>query len=127
VSPAPPAGPAVAGPAVAGTAVDLTAVRAAAGSVPDPEIRKSLDELDLIDDVTVTDTGQVTVRYHLTSPLCPSPFAIDIGREVRRRVQQVPGVTVCRVDIHDHFIATDISTQVNDQPVGDPPTWLTGR
>jgi metal-sulfur cluster biosynthetic enzyme len=113
-----------AGLEVSGMAVDRVAVREAAGSVPDPEIRRTLDELDLVDEVEVTADGDVLVRYHLTSPLCPSPFAIDIGREVRRRVLDVPGVRSCRVDIRDHFIATDISAQVNDSPVGPPPSWL---
>lgn len=104
--------------------VDLAAARAAAGSVPDPEIRRTLAELDLLDEVSA-DGGEVVVRYHLTSPLCPSPFAIDIGREVRRRVEQLPGVTRCRVDIRDHFIAADISGQVNSAPVpAEPPSWL---
>ena len=75
---APDAGPA--------EAIDLAAVRQAAGSVPDPEIRRTLAELDLLDEVEADASGRVVVRYHLTSPLCPSPFAIDIGREVRRRV-----------------------------------------
>jgi metal-sulfur cluster biosynthetic enzyme len=105
-------------------AVDLLLVRAAAGSVPDPEIRKTLDELDLVDEVEVDADGDVVVRYHLTSPLCPSPFAIDIGKEVRRRVEEVAGVRRCRVDIRDHFIARDISAEVNDAPVGPPPAWL---
>ena len=104
--------------------VDRGAVRDAAGSVPDPEIRRTLDELELVDEVEVTADGDVLVRYHLTSPLCPSPFAIDIGREVRRRVLDVPGVRTCRVDIRDHFIAADISAQVNESPVGPPPAWL---
>ena len=104
--------------------IDLEAVRTAAGSVPDPEIRRTLAELELLDEVSSDGAGEVVVRYHLTSPLCPSPFAIDIGREVRRRVEQLPGVTRCRVDIRDHFIAADISGQVNESPVGDPPTWL---
>ena len=116
--------PGPAGLEAGGSAVDRAAVRAAAGSVPDPEIRRTLDELDLIDEVEVTADGHVVVRYHLTSPLCPSPFAIDIGREVRRRVLDVPGVRSCRVDIRDHFIAADISAQVNDSPVGPPPSWL---
>jgi metal-sulfur cluster biosynthetic enzyme len=113
-----------AGPEACGDAVDHVAVRQAAGSVPDPEIRRTLDELDLVDEVEVTADGDVLVRYHLTSPLCPSPFAIDIGREVRRRVLDVPGVRSCRVDIRDHFIAADISAQVNEAPVGPPPAWL---
>ena len=104
--------------------VDLEAVRAAAGSVPDPEIRKTLAELDLLDEVEADDLGGVTVRYHLTSPLCPSPFAIDIGNEVRRRVEELPGVVRCRVDIRDHLISEDISRQVNEGSVGAAPAWL---
>lgn len=106
------------------TTVDLDAVREAAGSVPDPEIRLTLGDLNLIDEVEADPDGNVLVRYHLTSPLCPSPFAIDIGKEVRRRVEQVPGVSRCRVDIRDHFIAVDISKQVNDGDTGPAPSWL---
>jgi len=58
--------------------------------------------------------GNVRVHYHLTSPLCPSPFAIQIGVEVRRRVLAVPGVRSCRVLIADHFIAEEISRKVNE-------------
>lgn len=103
--------------------VDLAAVLEAAGSVPDPEIRRTLGELDLLDDAEA-DGGRVTVRYHLTSPLCPSPFAIDIGREVRRRVEGLPGVERCTVVIQDHFIAEEIARQVNERPVSSAPAWL---
>jgi metal-sulfur cluster biosynthetic enzyme len=111
---------------VSGTSVvvDAAAVREAAGSVPDPEIRRTLAELELLDEVQVDADGGVVVRYHLTSPLCPSPFAVQIGREVRRRVELVPGVRACRVDIHDHFIAADIAAQVNEGAVDEPPEWL---
>ncbi|CAB5046702.1 unannotated protein [freshwater metagenome] len=104
--------------------IDLEQVRIAAAGVPDPEIRLTLGELDLIDEVLVGDEGEVTIRYHLTSPLCPSPFAVQIGREVRRRVEALEGVSRCRVDIRDHFIAADISAQVNDSPPGTEPSWL---
>lgn len=98
----------------AARAVDLDAVRQAAGGVPDPEIRKTIAELDLLDDVEVDAAGVAVVRYHLTSPLCPSPFAVQIGREMRRRVEAVAGVTRCVVDIQDHFIAADIARLVNE-------------
>lgn len=101
------------------TAVNLAEVRDAAGSVPDPEIRRSIADMDLLDEVTVDDHGRVTVRYHLTSPLCPSPFAVHIGREMRRRVEAVPGVTRCLVLIQDHFIATEIAALVNDDCADD--------
>ena len=95
-------------------AVDLVAVREAAGSVPDPEIRRTIAEMDLLDDVMVDAAGQVVVRYHLTSPLCPSRFAVQIGREMRRRVELLDGVTGCQVIIQDHFIAADIAALVNE-------------
>jgi ATP-binding protein involved in chromosome partitioning len=97
--------------------VDIDAVLEAAGSVEDPEIRRTLADLDLMDGAEADADGHVTVRYHLTSPLCPSRFAIEIGKEVRRRVLGVPGVASARVDIQDHFIAADISRQVNEGEV----------
>jgi metal-sulfur cluster biosynthetic enzyme len=105
--------------------VDIEAVRVAAGSVPDPEIRKTMGELDLIDEVLVEEGGRAIIRYHLTSPLCPSPFAISIGKEMRRRVEQIPGVTRCQVDLRDHFISVDIAAKVNDGDIAkDAPAWL---
>ena len=94
--------------------VDLDAVLAAAGSVEDPEIRRTLADLELMDGAEVDSDGNVTVHYHLTSPLCPSAFAVQIGREVRRRVMAVAGVTGARVAIQDHFIAAEISRLVNE-------------
>jgi len=78
-------------------------------------------ELDLLDEVEANG-GRVTVHCHLTSPLCPSPFASDIGREVRRRVEELSGVERCTVVIQDHFIAEEIARQVNEEPVA--AAWL---
>lgn len=99
--------------------VDLDAVRSAAARALDPELRRSISEVDLLDDVTVDPEGRVTVCYHMTSPLCPVPFAVQIGRDVRRRVEAVDGVTGCQVAIQEHFIAREIQDQVN-RPWGKP-------
>ena len=93
-------------------AIDRAAVRAAAGSVPDPEIRRSLAEMGLLDDVTV-EGDRVTVHFHLTSPLCPSKFATRIGQEIRRRVEAVPGVGSCEVVLRDHFLGERIQQMIN--------------
>ena len=97
--------------------IDVAAVREAAGGVLDPEIRRTLADMDLLDEVEVGPRGEVVVRYHLTSPLCPSRFAIDIGREVRRRVLTVPGVAAVRVHISDHFLGEELERQVNCDPL----------
>ncbi len=94
--------------------IDVQAVEDAAGSVLDPEIRRSLADMGLLDEVEVDADGAAVVRYHLTSPLCPSRFAIDIGREVRRQVLAVPGVTSAMVHISDHFLGDELEREVND-------------
>lgn len=92
--------------------IDVDAVRAAAGSTRDPEIRRSLTELGLLDEVEIAG-DQVTVHFHLTSPLCPSKFATSIGQEIRKRVEAVPGVTSCEVVLRDHFLRERIQQLIN--------------
>ncbi len=92
--------------------IDIEAVRAAAGAVRDPEIRRSLAEMGLLDEVQV-DESRVTVHFHLTSPLCPSKFATSIGQEIRRRVEAVPGVTSCEVVLRDHFLREKLQELIN--------------
>ena len=94
------------------TEIDIDTVRAAAGSTRDPEIRRSLGELGLLDEVQVVD-GQVTVHFHLTSPLCPTKFATSIGQDIRRRVEAIPGVTSCEVVLRDHFLREKIQERIN--------------
>jgi metal-sulfur cluster biosynthetic enzyme len=92
--------------------VDVDAVRRAAGSVPDPEVRRSIADLGLLDEVDV-DGGLVTVHFHLTSPLCPANFAARIGREIRRRVAAVPGVLSVEVVLQDHFVQDELHRLIN--------------
>ncbi len=92
--------------------IDLEAVRAAAGSTRDPEIRRSLSELGLLDEVKI-EGSQVTVQFHLTSPLCPSKFATSIGQEIRKRVEAIAGVTSCEVVLRDHFLQAKIQEMIN--------------
>ncbi len=92
--------------------IDIEAVRAAAGSTRDPEIRRSLGELGLLDNVQV-EGSQVTVHFHLTSPLCPTKFATSIGQEIRKRVEAIPGVASCEVVLRDHFLRAKIQEMIN--------------
>lgn len=92
--------------------VDIDAVRIAAGGVADPEVRRSIADLGLLDEVEVDD-GRVTVHFHLTSPLCPANFAARIGREIRRRVAAVPGVLSVEVVLQDHFVQDELHRLIN--------------
>lgn len=95
-----------------GGPIDLDRIRTVAGGVKDPEIRMSLAEMDLLDEVVV-EGHHVTVHFHLTSPLCPAKFAGAIGQEIRRRVSKVPGVESVEVVIQDHFMADALYELVN--------------
>jgi len=94
------------------TEIDVTAVRTAAGSTRDPEIRRSLGELGLLDEVQI-EGSQVIVHFHLTSPLCPTKFATSIGQEIRKRVEAIAGVTYCEVVLRDHFLREKIQASIN--------------
>ena len=94
------------------TEIDFDAVHTAAGSTRDPEIRRSLGELGLLDEVQI-EGSQVIVHFHLTSPLCPTKFATSIGKEIRKRVEAIAGVTSCEVVLRDHFLREKIQTAIN--------------
>ena len=92
--------------------IDRAAVRAAAGSAPDPDVRRAMAELGLLDDGQVE--GQhVTVSCHLTSPRCPAGFAVRIGQAIRRRVRAVPGVESCAVVLRDHCLRDTLQQRIN--------------
>ena len=93
--------------------VDRERVRRVAGSVKDPEVRTSIAELGLLDEVEV-EGGRVTVRFHLTSPLCPAKFAGAIGQEIRRKVAKLPGVEAVEVVLTDHFMADALHRLINE-------------
>jgi metal-sulfur cluster biosynthetic enzyme len=100
-------------PAPTGAGVDLDHVRRVAGGVKDPEVRTSIADLGLLDDATVDQHGHVTVRFHLTSPLCPAKFAGQIGQQIRRRVARIHGVTSVEVVLNDHYMAEALHQLIN--------------
>jgi metal-sulfur cluster biosynthetic enzyme len=93
-------------------AIEVEVVRKAAGATRDPEIRRPIADMGLLDEVEV-EGDHVTVYYHLTSPLCPTKFATQIGRDIRRRVEAVPGVASCTVILRDHYQRERIHSLVN--------------
>jgi len=92
--------------------IDFDAVRKAAGSTRDPEVRRPIADMNLLDDIEV-EGDRVKVYYHLTSPLCPTQFATRIGKEIRQRVEKVPGVGSCEVILRDHYQQEKIQFLIN--------------
>jgi ATP-binding protein involved in chromosome partitioning len=89
-------------------------VRAALATVLDPEIRKPITDLGMVEQVSVADDGAVSVAVLLTVPGCP--MKEQLTRDVTAAVSRVPGVT-----------AVDVRLGVmNDEQRGELRTKLRG-
>src|SRR3954470_17791433 len=69
----------------------LEQVHAALATVNDPEIKRPITELGMVESVEVDDTGKVAVKVLLTVAGCP--LKDTINREVTGAVSKVAGVT----------------------------------
>jgi ATP-binding protein involved in chromosome partitioning len=74
-----------------------SAVLAALARVVDPEIRKPITELDMVDSVTVGEDGAVTVAIRLTIVGCPAASAIE--RDVRAAAESAADSAAVRVEV----------------------------
>jgi len=66
-------------------------VTAALAQVNDPEIKRPITELNMVDTVTIADSGEVAITVLLTVAGCP--LKDTITRDVTAAVTAVPGVT----------------------------------
>ena len=69
----------------------LDQINAALATVNDPEIRRPITELNMVDSVEVDEQGKVSVTVLLTVAGCP--LKDTINRDVTAAVEKVPGVT----------------------------------
>ena len=93
-------------PAAAGASPLHQSVRDALATVIDPELRRPITELGMVDSVKVSDDGKVTVAVLLTIAGCPLRDTITADSE--KALFAVPGVT-----------AVDIELKVMDQAQRD--------
>jgi ATP-binding protein involved in chromosome partitioning len=73
------------------TSPDLEQINAALATVNDPEIRRPITDLGMVESVVVDDHGSVAVTVLLTVSGCP--LKDTITRDVTAAVSKVPGVT----------------------------------
>jgi ATP-binding protein involved in chromosome partitioning len=73
------------------TSPDLQQINAALATVNDPEIRRPITDLGMVESVDVDDLGAVAVTVLLTVSGCP--LKDTITRDVTAAVEKVPGVT----------------------------------
>jgi len=76
--------------------------------VKDPEFGFSIVERDLVDEVKV-EGKKAKILFHLTVPFCPPPFALHIGREIKKRASEVSGIEKVEVRVQEHIQADEIN------------------
>lgn len=75
----------------------VAAIQSALTQVIDPEIRRPITELGMVESVSVDDTGQADVKVLLTIAGCP--MANTIESDVVAAVSAVEGITAVRVEL----------------------------
>jgi ATP-binding protein involved in chromosome partitioning len=76
--------------------IDVGALRTAIGRVEDPEIHRSLEELNMLRDIDVSEDGSVRVLVALTIPGCP--LKDKLTEDVTAAARTVAGVADVAVD-----------------------------
>ena len=97
--------------------IDKNIIYQELATVMDPELNLSVMEVELIDKLEVKDdTGEVNIDFHLTSPMCPPPFALKIGYDIKQAVLRVEGTKTVKLNLDKHYMSESINRSINDAP-----------
>jgi metal-sulfur cluster biosynthetic enzyme len=93
--------------------VDHDAIVARLDRVDDPELDRSIVELQYVERVDV-DGREVTVEFVLPTAWCSPAFAWMMATGIRDEVGSLPDVSSVTVTLSDHMHGEEISTGVNE-------------
>jgi len=100
------------GPETGEPPVDREAIRQRLDRVDDPELNRSIVELQYVESIDV-DGGDVTVTFVLPTAWCSPAFAWMMATGIRDEVGALPGVSSVTVRLPDHMHGDEITTGVN--------------
>lgn len=94
-------------------AVGRSEVEARLDRVTDPELDRSIVELQYVTEIRV-DGSRVTVEFVLPTAWCSPAFAWMMATGIRDEVGALPGVNDVRVELLDHMHGDQLNRGVND-------------
>lgn len=95
------------------------AVRDRLDDVRDPELDRSIVELDYVDEIEIEGT-HVRVVFTLPTAWCSPAFAWMMASDARDEVRDLPGVIEAEIVLRDHMHDEEITRGVNgDEAFGD--------
>ncbi len=89
-------------------------VREALDDVTDPELDRSIVELEYVDAIEIDDE-RVTVAFTLPTAWCSPAFAWMMAVDARDGIEALPGVTEARVILREHMHDEEINRGVNER------------
>lgn len=92
-------------------------VRSALESVTDPELDRSIVELDYIDDIDIEagrNGAHVKVEFTLPTAWCSPAFAWMMAVDAREAAEALPAVKECTVELREHMHETEVNHGVNE-------------
>lgn len=96
-----------------GNSPQPTAIREALESVTDPELDRSIVDLEYVDEITV-DGDRVAVEFTLPTAWCSPSFAWMMAVDAREAVETLAGVSECTVSLREHLHDEEINRGVNE-------------
>ena len=98
------------------SASELTraAVRDRLDRVTDPELDRSIVELEYIDAIEI-DGDRVAVEFTLPTAWCSPAFAWMMAVDARDEVESLPSVERARITLNEHMHETEINRGVNER------------
>lgn len=92
--------------------IDRAAIDGALATVSDPELDRSLVELDFIRDVAI-EGRDVRVELRLPTYWCSANFAYIMAEDSRNALAAIPGIGAVEVALVDHFASEIVTDGVN--------------
>lgn len=93
--------------------VDRKAIIKELNKVVDPEVNVPITDMELVDEIKIEESGEVSITFHFTTPYCPPVFAYKIALDIRHYVSQLEGVKKVNIFLKDHYLAEKINAEVN--------------
>ena len=93
----------------------LNAVLSKLREVIDPETGVDVIRMQLVQDLTLDDEGNLTYTFRPSSPLCP--IAIHLAMTTQEAIKEVHGIASQRVNVVD-YIQADMLNEILNTPQG---------
>jgi metal-sulfur cluster biosynthetic enzyme len=82
-------------------------------AVIDPETGADVWRMRLVEDLSVSEEGEVRYRFRPSSPFCP--LAVPLAQSIKNAISQVPGVTRQTIEV-TNYVQAPLLTELLNEP-----------